>query len=124
NTVNGPKQIALVAGSSDNLYAIDVETGKVLWSKHFEYTLDDSTRSSRVYVLCPGGITATPTLGPGSAEGDYIVYAASWDGRLHRLNLADGKDVKPPAKFMPPNGKPYALSLVDNVIYTHSAQRC
>ena len=25
---------------------------------------------------------------------------------------------------MPPNGKPYALNLVDGVIYTHTAQRC
>ncbi len=25
---------------------------------------------------------------------------------------------------MPPNGKPYALNLVNNVIYTHSGQGC
>lgn len=124
DTANGPKQIALIAGSSDNLFAVDVESGTVLWSKHFEFEAGPDAIRGRHYVLCPGGITATPTLGPGDAAGKYIVYAASWDGRLHRLNLADGKDVFPPANFMPANGKPYALSLVDNVIYTHSAQRC
>jgi hypothetical protein len=40
------------------------------------------------------------------------------------VNAADGKDVVPPAKFMPPNGKPYAMNLFKNVIYTHSAQGC
>src|SRR5580704_3895761 len=34
NTSSGPKQILIEAGVSDNLYAIDVETGKVLWQKH------------------------------------------------------------------------------------------
>ncbi len=123
-TPDGPKEIALVAGSSDNLFAIDVDAGKVLWTKHFEFTTGEESRNRRVYVLCPGGITATPTIGPTDTPGEYTVYAASWDGRLHRLNLADGSEVFPPAQFIPPNGKPYALSLVDNVIYTHTAQHC
>ncbi len=29
-----------------------------------------------------------------------------------------------PAKFMPPNGKPYALNLWKDVLYTHTAQGC
>ena len=37
NTPGGPKQIAIVAGVSDNIYAIDVATAKILWRKHFEY---------------------------------------------------------------------------------------
>ena len=36
-TSKGPKQIAIEAGVSDNLYAIDVETGTLLWQKHFQY---------------------------------------------------------------------------------------
>jgi glucose dehydrogenase len=35
NTANGPKQIAIVAGVSDNIYAIDVQTAKILWRKIF-----------------------------------------------------------------------------------------
>ena len=42
---------------------------------------------------------------------------------LHQLNVADGEDVAPPAKFMPPNGKPYALNLVNNVhLHAHGAR--
>src|SRR3954462_7047555 len=38
NTPQGPKQIALETGVSDNLWAIDVETGQVIWKKHFVST--------------------------------------------------------------------------------------
>src|SRR5690242_19333205 len=31
----GDKQIAIVAGISDNIFAIDVAEGKILWKKHF-----------------------------------------------------------------------------------------
>ncbi|HLK50639.1 MAG TPA: PQQ-binding-like beta-propeller repeat protein [Bryobacteraceae bacterium] len=123
NTGSGVKQIALETGVSDNIYAIDVETGKVLWKKHFiaGYTPPQNQRGAG--ILCPGGITATPVIAPAGA-GKYSVYVASWDGSLHQLNLADGEDIKPPAKFMPPNGKPYGLNLWNNVIYTHTAQGC
>ena len=40
-TSAGRKQIAIVAGISDNLYAIDVETGKLLWKKHWEYPVPE-----------------------------------------------------------------------------------
>ena len=123
-TDSGPKEIAIVAGVSDNIFAIDVKKGELLWSKRFESTWKPTPGGRQHYMLCPGGITATPVIGPADTPGKYTVYVASWDGRLRRLNVADGEDVAPPAKFMPPNGKPYALSLVDNVIYTHSAQGC
>ena len=125
NTPSGPKQIAIETGVSDNLFAIDVETGKVLWKKHFESNWTPPANGGRGGgILCPGGITATPTIAPTATPGKYTIYAASWDGRLHQLNVADGEDVAPPSKFMPPNGKPYALNLFNNIIYTHTAQGC
>jgi glucose dehydrogenase len=38
-TAGGPRQIAIVAGSSDNVYAIDVDTGKLIWKKHLSTLL-------------------------------------------------------------------------------------
>jgi outer membrane protein assembly factor BamB len=124
NTSAGPRQIAIETGVSDNIYAIDVETGKLIWKKHFpsSYTPPPNARSGG--ILCPGGITATPVISPTDTAGKYTIYAASWDGSLHRLNAADGEDVALPAKFMPPNGKPYGLNLWNGVIYTHTAQGC
>src|ERR1035438_9980295 len=37
-TAGGAKQLAIVAGVSDNLFAIDVEKGEIVWTKHFTST--------------------------------------------------------------------------------------
>lgn len=123
DTANGPRQLVIQAGVSDNVYAIDADKGEIVWKRQFESTFKDAP-GQRPSVLCPGGMTANVTIGPGSGPGKYVIYAASWDGRLHQLNAADGEYITKPAKFMPPNGKPYALSLWKNVVYTHSAQGC
>lgn len=123
NTAAGPKQVAVVAGVSDNIYALDVATGRLLWKQHF-----DSTYAPRPGqtggTLCPGGITSTPVVVPTSTPGKYTVYAISWDGRLHQLDVATGTDVAPSELFLPPNGKPYALNFWKGVLYTTSAQGC
>src|SRR5215510_8166865 len=110
-TASGPKQIVLVTGVSDNLYALDAETGAQLWQLHFQSTWTPPAGGRGPGILCPGGITATSVIGPGKAPGEYVVYTAAWDGTLRRVDLATGKEIAPPAKFMPPNGKPYALNL-------------
>jgi outer membrane protein assembly factor BamB len=124
NTPSGPRQIAIETGVSDNIYAIDVEKGEVIWKKHFTSSWTPPPNPRRGDILCPGGITATPVIAPTATPGKYTIYAASWDGMLRQLNAADGEDIAPPAKWMPPNGKPYALNLVNNVLYTHTAQGC
>ena len=125
NTPAGPKEIVIETGVSDNLFAIDVETGQTLWKKHFVSTWTPPANGGRGGgILCPGGITATPVIGPTDTPGKYTLYAASWDGMLHQLNVADGEEIASPSKFMPPNGKPYALNLFNNMIYTHTAQGC
>jgi outer membrane protein assembly factor BamB len=123
-TAKGPMELVLQAGVSDNVYALNAKTGEVVWKRHFESTYQDPPGARGPSVLCPGGMTANITTAPGKNPGEYIIYAASWDGRLHRLNAADGEAIAPPMPFMPPNGKPYALNVVDNVVYTHSAQGC
>jgi outer membrane protein assembly factor BamB len=122
-TAAGPRQVAIVAGISDNIYAIDVATGGLLWKHHFDTTFSAPPGVS-FGTLCPGGQLATPVIGPGKTPGSYIIYAAAWDGRLHQLDVATGKAVAPSELFMPPNGKPYGLNLWNNVVYTTSAQGC
>ena len=122
-TAAGPKQVAIVAGISDNIYAIDVATGSLLWKHHFDTTFSPPPGVS-FGTLCPGGQLATPVIGPGKTPGSYIIYAAAWDGRLHQLDVATGRAVAPSELFMPPNGKPYGLNLWNNVVYTTSAQGC
>ena len=54
---------SLVAGSANNLYLLDNDTGYVIWSRTFESSLPPPT------TACSGGITAAPTrIVSGSAE--------------------------------------------------------
>jgi outer membrane protein assembly factor BamB len=122
-TGSGARQIALEAGSSDNIYAIDVEKGEIIWKKHFQYPTP--ARAGRVGdPLCPTGLTATPVIGPANAAGARTVYALAGDGQLHSLNLANGEDVAPPFQFGYPNGKSYALNLWNGVLFTTTSQGC
>jgi hypothetical protein len=122
-TRNGPRQIVLAAGVSDNLYAIDVELGEIMWKKHFDYP--PPARSGRpTDPLCPGGQTATPVIGPAQPSGARPVYALAGDGALHTLDLATGEETSPPIPFGYPNGKAYALNLWNNVLFTTTSQGC
>ena len=123
-TAQGPKEIAVVAGVSDNIYGVDVATGTRLWSRKFDSTFVEQPGGRGGGVLCPGGLTATPVIAPTDTAGKYLVYAVSWDGRLRTLDAATGTDVAPPEPFLPPNGKPYGLNLWKGVIYTTTAQGC
>src|SRR4029078_11067092 len=122
-TTDGPKEIAIVAGVSDNIFAIDVDKGTRLWHRHFDSTFQEQTGGRGGGTLCPGGLTATPVLVQ-TAPGKYVAYGVSWDGRLRNLHGATGPEIEPPSLFVPPNGKPYGLNLVNGVIYTSTAQGC
>ncbi|WP_222705462.1 PQQ-binding-like beta-propeller repeat protein [Terriglobus albidus] len=123
-TPSGKKEVAVVAGVTDDLFGLDGKTGDQLWHVHYDTTFTPVPGARGGGTLCPGGQTAVPVATPGDKPGDYTVYAVSWDGRLRTINAADGKDIVPPAKFLPPNGKPYALNLLDGVIYTSVSQGC
>ena len=126
DTDNGKKQIAVVAGVSDDLFGIDVSEGEQVWHVHFDsdYTPPTTGRGGQGGTLCPGGQLAVPVIVPGDTPGKYTAYTISWDGRLREINVADGKDIAPPQKFMPPNAKPWAMNYFDGVLYTSISQGC
>ena len=105
----GFKELAFVAASSDIIYSIDADLGKMFWTKHLEYaSLDPPLTISS--PACPGGLTAMPVMpppapagrgGPAGGRGPAgpaPLYAISSDGRLHRLNTSTGDDVAQPGK--------------------------
>ena len=85
-TAQGTRELAVVAGVTDDLFGIDVATGKQIWHRHFDSTLANPGGTSD--TLCPGGQTAVPTMVQAS-PGKYTIYAVSWDGRLRQINAAD-----------------------------------
>ena len=122
STPSGVKEVAIVAGVSDDLWGLDAKTGAVLWSKHFpaEGLTGQGPQNG---TLCPGGQTAAPTMQK-LPDGTYKVWALSGDGRLWQINAATGAEMAPPEKFAPPAGKAYALNLWGDMIYTVQAQGC
>src|SRR6202521_2185638 len=100
NTAGGKKEILIVAGFSDDIFAVDAVTGSQLWRKHFDNTWAPGVNARRGDTLCPGGQTAVPVIG-NAGSGKYTVYAVSWDGRLWKLKGAGGAEVSHATKVIP-----------------------
>src|SRR2546423_5865561 len=91
-THRGIRELVFVAGSSNNVYAVDADLGKLFWKRHL-----DSAISDRKWIWpCGSGLTAAPALAPDPAarssddadEDDAPtpmrpLYVLSSDGRLH-----------------------------------------
>jgi outer membrane protein assembly factor BamB len=118
-TQTGMKEIVIVGGASDNLFALDAETGKVLWKKTF--TAEGKPKQAPSW-LCPNALNATPLIGKIGL--DVRVYTISSDGKLHVLDIHNGEDKIPPATFVPAFSKNWSLGLYQNVLYTTTSQGC
>jgi outer membrane protein assembly factor BamB len=116
-TPRGFKEVVLIAGASDKVFAIDADTGKLLWQKSMTV---EGTPKQRPHWLCPNALNATPVIDRRSRT----VYVASSDGKLHAFNLVNGEDRMPPVQFFPAFAKPWSLNLVDDVLYTTTSQGC
>ena len=124
-TADGPKQIVIEAGISDNIYALDAANGHVIWKKHFDYPPITEGRGLRAGdPLCPGGQTATPVIGPPTDSGTRVAYAMAGNGEVHTLNVANGEEMAAPFKLGFGNGKNYALNLWNGVLFTTTSQGC
>src|SRR5690242_3765900 len=76
NTAAGKKEILIVAGISDDIFAVDAATGTQLWRKHFDNTWAPGGGGRSGGTLCPGGQLAVPVMAD-LGSGKYTVYAVS-----------------------------------------------
>ena len=122
-TNHGAETYLVVAGSSDNLYVIDADSGKIAWQKHFTNTAPPpSGPQSEGSYFCPNALNDTPVIQTTSAG--PTVYVISIDGKLHALNLVNGEDRFAPVPFVPAYSKNWSLNAVGNIIYTTISQNC
>jgi type 1 glutamine amidotransferase len=117
-TDRGIKEYVIVAGSSDDIFAIDADTGKTVWQKKFSA---EGAPSRRTSTLCPFALNATPAIQAGRPQ---TVYVISSDGKLHALSAVDGEDRSAPRQFVPPFSKNWSLNIAENVLYTAVSQGC
>src|SRR5215831_1404760 len=131
STANGPKQIVIFTGISDNIYALDASNGAVIWKQHFTYPPPpapafgppptSSNAPEHLNFLGPGGSSDVPVIGPADAQGRRPVYFVDGGGMLHTLNLADGTDITAPYLFA--RGKGWSLNLVGNVLWMPTGEQ-
>ena len=118
-TDKGMAEITIVGGASDNLFALDSDTGKLLWKKTFEA---GSKPRQQPHWLCPNALNDTPLIRKDGLAA--TVFVISSDGTLHVLNAINGEDRMPPKSFVPPFSKNWSLNLDGNVLYTNTSQGC
>jgi outer membrane protein assembly factor BamB len=125
STAAGPKTIAILAGASNDVFAIDTESGSILWKKKlkWESSKPEEPGEGRGFI-CTNAQSATPVVTPAGALTRYVYVLAS-DGYLHTIGLGTGDEPEAAIQVLPIiYGKPYGLNLVNNVIYTITGQGC
>jgi outer membrane protein assembly factor BamB len=125
HTPAGVKTLAIFAGSSDAVFAIDVDNGSLVWQKDLKWSSDKPQEPGQgAGFICNNALTATPVVTPAAAA-QRFVYVLSNDGYLHTMDPATGEEKDAPIEMLPGvYGKAYGLNLVNNVVYTVTGQAC
>lgn len=116
-TATGLKNLAIVAGSSDHIFALDAETGELAWQSDFSANQKPPEGGG---WLCPSALNDTPVI---DAARDRVFVIAS-DGRLHTIGLSDGHPLIPATQFVPAYSKMWSLNYSGGVLYTSLSQDC
>lgn len=116
-TAAGPRDLVYVAGSSDNVTALDAATGAVVWRRQLRSAVKPADPP---FWLCPNDLNATPVIV--RHRGLIFVLAAS--GELYGLNLATGRVAFGPAPMVPPFAKTWSLNYRNGIVYTTISQGC
>ena len=116
-TARGPKDMLFLLGADDVLYALDADSGAMLWSKSFPNPVQPVRQPT---WLCPNTNNATPTAD--KARG--IIFFIASDGILRGLSMADGNERLAPTEMVAPFTRAWSLNLIGDVIYTTSGRAC
>jgi outer membrane protein assembly factor BamB len=146
----GFKELAFVAGASDDLWAIDADMDRMFWQKHL-LSSAEKPKPVKSSPICSGAATpslipplnfaagraargaarppaAAPgrggILGAGGLGPARSIFAVSSDGKLHVLNISTGDDLSPALSFLPANAKASSLTVSDGAIYTTTSGGC
>jgi len=119
-TPTGVRSMVYVAGSSDNMNAIDAATGALVWSHTFDSHVLPKDGGLQGMWLCPNNLNATPTID--KARG--LIYVIAADGKFYGLDLGTGETRMGPVQFVPPYTKDWSLNLSNDIVYTSASQSC
>ena len=115
-TAQGPKTVVFTASAENNVFAMDADTGAVLWQRRFRNTAKPPTPTGN----CPNNLNATPVID----KQNSILYVLTNEGKLRALGLGDGEDRMTPVEFTEPYSRNWSLNLIDGWIYTSTSRGC
>ncbi len=116
-TPGGNKDVMIILGANDVLYAIDAATGAQLWQKAYP---NPHKPTKPATWLCPNTPNATPTID--KARG--LVFFMAGDGLLRGISLTDGAEKMKPVEFIAPFARAWSLNLIDGIVYSTSGRAC
>jgi outer membrane protein assembly factor BamB len=129
-TIGGKlRNVVYVTTGNDSVYALDADTGSVLWKTSFLSTGVTAVAGTSLKISNQIGILSTPVIDP-SNQAIYVVAETSENNatyfphRLHALSLITGKELTPaPELISDPDLQPImkfqrpALLLANSMIY-------
>jgi outer membrane protein assembly factor BamB len=119
-TSRGVKNVVYIAGMRGSVFALDSDTGDVLWKWTVQSYALPNNIGLQGSVYCPNGVNATPTFDKRTG----ILYTLAEDGALYGLDMGSGNVRFGPVQFVAAFSKNWSLNLVDDTIYTTLAQGC
>ncbi len=111
------RELVIVGGSDDHVFALDAATGERVWQADFTTSAQPDAPSD---WLCPNALNATPVIDKAGSR----VFAVASDGRLYTLGLGDGRVLMPAVRFVPSFSKMWSLNYVAGVLYATTSQDC
>lgn len=125
HTAEGEKNVAILVGASNEVFAIDADSGTLLWRQKLKWASAEPQEADEGRgFICTNAQSANPVASP-PGDAERTVYVLASDGYLHSLDVATGSESADPIRvFEHPYPKAYGLNLVGHVIYTISGQRC
>ena len=117
DTPQGRKNLLFTIGADSSLFAIDADSGRVVWQKSYPNT-EKPQRAAN--VNCSNTEQATPTID--KARG--IVFFNTGNGMLHGLAVGTGEEKLTPIAMVAPFSRNWSLNFLDNVVYTAAGRGC
>jgi len=118
----GVHNVVYVATEQDSVYAIDADSGAILWQRSFGAPVPYTYKNSDDNVFPVMGILSTPVIDrTAGAAGAMFVVADTFNGtvdtfRLHCISLSNGKDLVTPATIS------FTGTLADGTTWTFNPQ--
>jgi hypothetical protein len=117
DTGQGKKNLLFTVGIDDAIYAIDADSGTIVWQKSFP---NPGKPLRTANTNCADTEQATPVIDKSAG----IIYFTTSDGKLRGLDLGNGGERLVPTAFVAPFSRNWSLNLIHGVVYTAAGRGC